>query len=190
MRCLWLLALFGGPMLFLGSCTNDTAEVRSLFSTDDLKVELVKDVEIFYSDSARVKIIIKSPEMRRYVEYSYSNDEFPEGIYVEFLDENQRPVSWLESKYAIRSNKERKIYVRDSVVFYNSANDKLTTSELIWDEGAGEIYTDKFVRISQPAKRDTSYGYGFKANEDLSRFEILNFQAVKNAKTLKESFLD
>ncbi len=174
--------------VFCFSCTNDKKEVEALFTEEDLKVEVVKDVEIFYSDSAQVKIVIRSPIMKRFVEHSYSNDEFPEGIFVEFMNDKQQAVSWLESKYAIRSNKERKIYVRDSVVFYNRDQDKLTTSELIWDEGAGEIYTDKFVRISQPAKRDTSYGYGFKANEDLSRFEILNFQAVKNAKVLQENF--
>lgn len=170
------------------SCTNDKNEVYSLFSEEDLKVELIKDVEIFYSDSAKVKIVIKSPVMKRFVENSFSNDEFPDGIFVEFMDANQKPISWLEAKYAVRSNKDRKIYVRDSVVFFNRDQDKLKTSELIWDEGAAEIYTDKFVSISQPSKRDTSYGYGFKANEDLSRFEILNFQAVKNAKVLKENF--
>jgi hypothetical protein len=34
------------------------------------------------------------------------------------------------------------------------------------------VYTDKLVRISQAEKGDTTYGFGFKANESFSIFEI------------------
>jgi len=177
--------LFLSILLYGTSCTNDMKEVHSLFSEEDLSVEVARDVEIFYSDSAVVKIIIESPTMKRFSENGQSKDEFPDGIKVSFLNEHENAGSWLEADYAIRNNKDRKIHVKENVKFYNKQNEKLETSALIWDEGTGSIYTDKFVRITQPAKRDTSYGYGFKANEDFTKFEILNFQAVKNAEAME-----
>lgn len=162
-------------------------EVQSLFSEEDLSIEMAKDVKITYSDSARVKIIISSPLRKRLIEKGNAKDEFPEGIFVEFLDEMETPKSWLEADYAILNNKEGKIFVRENVKFYNTRNDKLETSELTWDQSTGQMYTEKFVRISQPSKRDTSYGYSFNSNEDFSKFEIYNFQAVKNAKTIESS---
>jgi len=58
------------------------------------------------------------------------------------------------------------------VNLYNEKNEKLETWELIWDEKGDRVYTDRFVMITQPERGDTSYGYGFVANNDFTRFEI------------------
>ena len=104
--------------------------------------------------------------------------EFPEGMEVEFFDNNQQPSSWLISKYALRNDRKANMVARDSVVLYNSDGDKLETSELWWDENGEEIYTEKFVRITQPGKQDTSYGYGFRAQQDFTEFEIGKFSGL------------
>jgi len=77
--------------------------------------------------------------------------------------------------------------VKENVKFYNDNNDILETSELIWNELTGVVHTDKFVKISQPSRRDTSYGYGFVTDEKFTRFEIKNFRGVKNADKIKEA---
>ncbi|MBK8051862.1 MAG: LPS export ABC transporter periplasmic protein LptC [Saprospiraceae bacterium] len=48
----------------------------------------------------------------------------------------------------------------------------METSELIFDEIERIVYTEKLVRITNPIKGDTTYGFGFKANQDFTRFEI------------------
>lgn len=119
--------------------------------------------------------------MKRYTLKNESYDEFPDGLLVEFLDNNKRVESWLEADYAIRKDKEKKIYVENNVVLYNKRNDKLETEALIWDEGLEEIYTSRPVKISQPERGDTSYGHGFRADQEFSRFEIKKkFSAIKN----------
>ncbi|MBT8189817.1 MAG: LPS export ABC transporter periplasmic protein LptC [Bacteroidia bacterium] len=168
-------------MILLCSCGNNISDVNRLIPDKNAKVEIAKNVEILYSDSAIVKVRIKSDEMRRYMHRGESYDEFPNGIYVEFLDKRKKPKSWLEADYAIRKDAEKKIFVKENVVLYNTRDDKLETDELVWDEESEEIYTTKPVKITQPAVGDTSFGFGFKADQEFSRFEIKRkFSGIKN----------
>lgn len=158
--------------LFLLSCSNDMGQINRLIEDSEAKIERARDVELIYSDSAHVKVIVLSPELIRHLDRNNPVDEFPIGIHVNFYDENQRVGSYLDAKYALRMEKEKQIIVRDSVVFYNKKNEKLETNELIWDEANQTISSEKFVMITRPAQGDTIMGYGIEANEDFSRFEI------------------
>ena len=167
-------------VLFVLSCTSN-GDSSLLDSNGELLEEVAKDVEILYSDSAVIKVRILSPTMKRYNLKHESYDEFPNGLLVEFLDSKHRVNSWLEADYAIRKDKEKKIYVESNVVLLNKQKDKLITEALVWDEGAKEIYTSRPVKIIQPTRGDTSYGHGFKADQEFTRFEIKKqFSALKN----------
>ncbi len=179
-----LLGLFG---CILTACVNDLADVKALTEEPNFKQEVAKDVRIFYSDSAQVKVIINAPTLRRFKEKSIINDEFPDGVLVEFMDDNGNVTSWLEADYAIKASADKEVTVKENVKFYNTEDDKLETSKLIWNESDGTVYTDKFVKISQPSRRDTSYGYGLITDEKFSKFEILQFHGVKNAEQLKKN---
>ncbi|HPK10215.1 MAG TPA: LPS export ABC transporter periplasmic protein LptC [Saprospiraceae bacterium] len=161
-------------LLFIGvySCTNDVKDVDALVSPTEAQKEIGKNVTIYYSDSAVVKVKIRGPLLERYTERDDPKDVFPQGVFVEFLDLHGKPYSWLEADRAVRSENEHLIYVSGHVKFYNSNNDKLESPELIWDESNEIVKTDKFVRITQPERGDTTYGYGFEANQNFTRFEI------------------
>ena len=169
------------------ACSNDIKDIRKVTSIPNIKVETATDVEILYSDSGIVKVRILSPTLKRYTEQKETYDEFPDGLIVEFIDKNKRVKSWLEADFAIRKENDKKIYVEKNVVLYNKRNDKLMTEELIWDEAAEEIYTNKPVKITQPSVGDTSFGIGFKADQEFTRFEIKqNFSGIKNSGDLFE----
>jgi len=169
-RVILFISIF--PVLYLQSCVHSEAEIDALFTAEDLKIEVAKEVEIFYSDSAQIKLKITAPILKRYIEKSKSVDEFPDGVKVEFYNPNGSVVSWLESNYAIRKNNESKIYVKDNVRLYNNKQDELSTDELVWDEKTGEMYTNKYVRIAQPTRGDTLFGYGFVAKQEFQRFQL------------------
>jgi LPS export ABC transporter protein LptC len=177
-----------GTLLFLtllSACTNDIKDVNRIVSQSQYQEEKALNVEIIYSDSAEVKVRIYSPVMIRYSDKGASYDEFPEGLKVEFLSPSKKVTSWLVADYALRKDKEKKIFVERNVVLYNKKDDKLETDELVWDEEAEEVYTSRPVKISQPTKGDTSFGYGFKADQEFSRFEIKRkFSAIKNVDEL------
>ena len=165
----FILALY----LTMMSCSNDVEEINQLLAEDLLtNVERGKNVRIFYSDSASVKVIINAPVLERYNAFNDSKDVFPKGILIEFLNEQKIVDSWLKADNAVREARTSKVTAKGNVIFYDSKNQKLETPELIWDEKERIVYTEKIVRITQAEKGDTTYGFGFRANQDFSRIEI------------------
>ncbi len=157
-------------ILFFCSCENQLAEVEKFFPEDFVGKENFKDIEILYSDSAIVRVRITAPHMVRFLDRREPRQEFDGGIVVDFFNERKRITSQLSSKHAIRYEKKNEILVRDSVVLHSSGDQKLETSELIWDEKEERIHTNKFVMITTPEEK--IWGYGFEANQDFTRWKI------------------
>lgn len=179
------IILFLSTFISLISCANDLDEINQLFTTVDTNIEHATNVKVIYSDSARVRLQVTGPKLERHVGRQDPKDVFTGGVHVEFLNDQLVTLSWLDAKYLERKQNESLVFVRDSVVLYNKENEKLETSELIWDEENEYIYTDKFVRITQPEKGDTSYGYGFETNKDFTEFKIKkNFSAKMNVEDI------
>lgn len=171
------------------SCNNDKFDIKKYRTKDSFSVEIFKDVEMMYSDSADVRFIIKSSTLKRYSDQGETYLEFPDGLLVEFLDNNFNVSSWMKADYALKKQAEKKIFVQKNVSLFNKDNDELLTDELIWDEDSEEIYTSKLVKINQPSKGDTSIGIGFKADQEFTRFEIMrSYSAIKNIDNLTEDF--
>lgn len=154
------------------SCVTKMEDIDNLTSGLEASVEVATNVEILYSDSAQIKVKISGPTMNRYLDNSNPREEFPDGVHVEFFGPDGQIESWLDADYAVRETKKSRIVTRYNVNLYNEKNEKLETSELIWDEKADKVYTNRFVMITQPERGDTSYGHGFIANNDFTRFEI------------------
>ncbi len=169
-------------------CSTDINEVNAITDSEFLKKEEAKFVTILYSDSAQVKVRITADKMIRHLDRSNPKDEFPEGIYVEFLGETGKPYSWLEADKAIRYEKESEVIAQGNAKFYNRKEEMLTSTELTWNENDQKLRTNKFVRITQPMKGDTSYGYGFEANEEFTQFEIKKkTSSIFNIESFKEN---
>lgn len=159
--------------IFLISCSNKVEDIEELLAADiQSNIERGKNVRIVYSDSAIVKLVIHAPVMERYTEYANSKDVFPKGVLLEFLDDKRVVKSWIKAETAMREEKNHKITARGNVTCYDDENKKIETSELIFDEIERIVYTDKLVRITNPVKGDTTYGFGFRANQEFTRFEI------------------
>jgi LPS export ABC transporter protein LptC len=161
-------------LLFFGvifvACENDMQAVNEALSKEHVSKETAEDIVLLYSDSAQLKVQVSGPMLVRHVNKREPREEFPEGIRVEFYNQNQIADSWLTAKYAIRYKNNKTIVAQDSVVLYTAKKDTIRTSELIWDEGKGIVFTDKFVRITNPER--TINGYGFKTNQDFTVYEI------------------
>ncbi|MGB4839966.1 MAG: LPS export ABC transporter periplasmic protein LptC [Saprospiraceae bacterium] len=171
----WSVFVMIGILLIVNftACSNKEEDINDLLAENlQSKVETGKNIRIVYSDSAIVKAVIHAPVMERYSEYGNSSDVFPKGILLEFLDDNRVVKSWVKAETAVREEKIKKITARGNVTCYDDENKKIETSELIFDEIERTVYTDKLVRITNPVKGDTTYGFGFKANQDFTRFEI------------------
>ena len=163
--------LFAIPLFVLVSCEPPETDFSSLIRRTEPAVETATDVEIFYSDSARIKVKITGPVSKRLTRGYNVEEEFPEGVHVEFYDARGDVASWLDSKYAIRKEADKIVIARENVVLQNVKGERLETSELIWDERKKEIYSDHFVKITT-AKGEVIYSHTFKSNENFTRTEL------------------
>lgn len=180
----FLLILLLG--LGIQSCVTKMEDIDNLTSTHEASVEVATNVEVLYSDSAQIKVKVSGPTMNRYLDKNNPREEFPDGVHVEFYGPNGNITSWLDADYAVRETKKSRIITRQNVNLYNEKQEKLETWELIWDEKKDRVYTERFVMITQPERGDTSYGYGFEANNDFTRFEIQKNSGKMNIQEVTE----
>jgi LPS export ABC transporter protein LptC len=180
-----------GSFLFLvtlSSCENDLDEINRLFAKDEIDVEIAKEVEILYSDSAVIRVKVVAPVMKRYTEKTDPREEFPNGLKVDFFDMEKNVNSWLTAKSGIRYQQQGKIIVRDSVVWKSKTKEQLETSELIWDEKEERVYTNKFVVVRRPG--EILYGYGFESNQDFTRSKIRAIEGRLKVDEFEKDFQD
>jgi len=147
----------------------------------DMDKEVAEGIEILYSDSAKVRVRITGPQMDYISDRANPAQEFPKGIFVEFFDDQMLVGSTLRGDFAQRFENKNLIVVRDSVVWQSREGEKLESEELIWDEQAQRVYTQKFARITR--KDEVIYGYGFEATQN---FKDARIKAVTGRITIKD----
>ena len=86
--------------------------------------------------------------------------------------------SKLDARYAKYFEGESKVYLRDSVIVFNTKGDTLYCEELYWDRNrtGEEFYTDKPVRIRTPTH--IIDGDAMDAPQDLSSPHIINGRGI------------
>ncbi|WP_374165832.1 LPS export ABC transporter periplasmic protein LptC [Arcticibacter sp. MXS-1] len=168
---IWLLTLAYASVL-LTACENDLREVEKVSSQKkSVPVDKSTGVEIIYSDSAKVKAKVITPELNRYhTKNPYY--EMPKGATVIFFDENQKESSRIVSDYAIQHENSRVVEMRKNVVGTSVKGDVFKSDELIYDpRRPNPVYSTKLVTITQP-NGNIVFGNGFSSDEDFKHWEL------------------
>jgi LPS export ABC transporter protein LptC len=172
-----------GLFLSLGimpSCKNDVQTVLSLDVVDTLPELTARDIEILYSEKARVQIKLVSPYLVN------KNEEepvliFPQGFTVYFYDTAMNIQSTITADYGISYEKKKIMEARHNVVVQNlEKGEKLLTEELFWDRVKQVIYTEKFVRLISD-EVDIA-GDGLTSREPFDEIDIKNPRGPLNFK--------
>jgi LPS export ABC transporter protein LptC len=153
------------------ACRDEVNTHPAVFTDDDVAVEIGRDVEILYSDSAVVKVRVLGPVLHNYSSSIDQKQLFPAGIAVTFYDARGEETSRLIAKNAIREQGKKLITARDSVVLSTRKGEVLETEELIWNEKDERLSTQKFVKVTSPD--EVIYGFGLEANQDFTYWKIL-----------------
>ena len=157
-------------MLF--SCKNDMEKVKELTQPDTLPSETIQNLELRYSDSGTIRVLLKSKLMLSY-EGPEARMVFPEGLDVLFLDARMQVKSSLSANYGINKPIEKILTVKHNVVVTNrEKGETLNTEELIWDQRKQIIYTEAHVKITTPDK--IIFGKGLEADESFRKRTIKN----------------
>lgn len=158
------------------SCKNDPEEINDLVSKNAPKVDKAEDVSIIYSEKGRTKIRMFAKEFIRNEVATPPYTDMQNGLKVEFFNDSTQIETILTALYGRFYEKEGNVLIRDSVVVINKKGDTLRTEELVWHQGAGKIYTEKFVRINTPDQ--IMFGDGLEANEDFTWYRILKPKGI------------
>ncbi|MFN0013547.1 MAG: LPS export ABC transporter periplasmic protein LptC [Saprospiraceae bacterium] len=164
------LPVFFLLFLCLAACDHVAKRADMVYSKDDTVVEVARDVEILYSDSAVVRVRVTAPTLHNYTDRDDARQEFPDGVKIEFLTPNLKVRSTITAKFAERRQDKGLVTARDSVVLTTIDREKLETEELIWDERSEKVRTDKFVKVTKPG--EVIYGFGLEASQDFSFWKI------------------
>ncbi|WP_426058348.1 LPS export ABC transporter periplasmic protein LptC [Hymenobacter sp. B1770] len=136
------------------------------------------NVRTLYSDSAKLKLQLTAPLEQR---FENSDVRYPKGVEVKFYsaDNTKKVVNTLTANYG-KLDKAKNLYImRGDVRVVNVPQEqRLNTEELFFDMNKQLIYTDSamFVKVTTPQEYLT--GYGLRANQDFSRYSIINPKGV------------
>lgn len=126
------------------------------------------DVDMLYSEKDRIKVKMKA---KKILEFKNGDQEFPEGIYLEFYNEFGVMTSTLKANHAFYFKEQNQWRGRGKVEVKNiEKKQQLNTEELFWKPATRKISTEKFVTIK--LETEVIYGTGLDAAQDLSYYTI------------------
>jgi len=179
-----LLVLFS--LLMVVACSQDNNDLDLEGIKLDTSVETAKDVEIIYSDSAKVRVKIAGPTLLYHVNTREPRQEFPDHVRVDFYGPDETITSTLTGKYGIRYEAEGKVVVRDSVVWQSVEGERLETEELIWDERKQRVYNHRFVVLRK--QNEILMGHGFEASQDFKNSRVIAVTGTKSINEISDDF--
>ncbi|MFM7054348.1 MAG: LPS export ABC transporter periplasmic protein LptC [Bacteroidota bacterium] len=158
-------------------CENDIEKVKLVTGKDRIPVEHATGLNIVYSDSSVMKVRVVAKLMNRY-QGDDPYTEMPEGIKVEFFNNDLKPSTTMTAKRAIKREKAQQMEAFGNVEVVNAKGEKLNTEHLVWNEITKKISSDEFVKITTSDK--IIYGKGFESNQDFTSYRIFKITGTIN----------
>jgi len=168
-QCLPALFLY---MLTLSACENSMNDIQKIASKEEDKpYSTSHDIEVIYSDSAKVKARMTSPLMIELDDGKSPYHEMPKGVKIIFYDDNLAVKGTLTADYAIMKDKENIIDFKRHVVLTNAQGQTFKSEELIDDQADKKFYTDKPVEINM-GNGEVMQGVGAHCNASMYPWTI------------------
>lgn len=161
-----ITVLLGAVMLL--SCKNDIQEVNKVAADENRPEMTGRNLEMIYSDSARIKYKVITPEYLKVTQGKEKYEEFPQGIHVISYDNEGKETGSIKAKYAKKLEDEMLWEARNEVVIINADGKKLETELLFWDVKKEIIYSDRYVRLTADGQIIEGNN-GFISDQDLNR---------------------
>ena len=160
-----IIVLLGAIMLL--ACKNDIKEVNALAEREKRPDMTGENLELIYSDSARIKYRVLAPEYIKVNREKEKYEEFPKGIHVLSYDPAGKMIGSIKAKYAKKLEDEMLWEARNEVVIINAEGKKLETELLYWDMKKELIYSDRYVKLSADGQIIEGNN-GFQSDQNLN----------------------
>ena len=157
--------------LFFG-CESNFKQVQKINFTEFTPSGDADKVNLKYTDSGLIKVILVSPKMLDFATVSFPFTEFPKGIDVTLYDDKGK-MTRVTSNYAVSYKPTGIIDLQGKVVIESENGQKLETEQLYFDQKNEWFYTEKKFKFTD--LKGTSNGQGIDFSKD---FKIINSQRI------------
>ena len=123
------------------SCQDNYSEIQKLSYTKRFPVGEAENMFLVYTDSGKVKSTLRSPYNKDFSNQQFPFMEFPDGIILNFFDENNNK-SVVTSDYAILYSDTRLVDLQGNVVLTTHDGNVLEAPQLYWDQDKEWIFTE------------------------------------------------
>lgn len=128
------------------------------------------DLDVVFSDSAKTSMKMKA---KTQIILQNDDQEFPDGIFVEFYNEKEEVYSILKSKYAYFNQQKDEWNIKGDVFVENTEKgQKLETQEMFWTPKSGDIRVEDKDKVTITEPDQILYGQGLTAKDDFSYYKI------------------
>ena len=161
---------------FMCACENDVNEVREL-GRKKPNVEEGKNIDYWLSSNGKMRAHLTAPLLLRIQTDSGRKSELPNTMHVDFYNDSMKVESQLSALYGRYMENENKVFLRDSVVAFNTKGDTLFCKEMYWDQNLQKFYTDKRVVLSKGYGTTFLVGVkGMTCSQDMTQVTLYEMQ--------------
>ena len=148
----------------------------AIVERDSLPVMQTGGMTTLVSDSGIIRYKVDADEWLIFDKKNPTYWAFEKGVYVEKFDSLFQIEANIKADTAYYYDKEKLWKLVSNVSIQNIKGEKFDTDLLYWNEKTGKVYSDAYVRIEQPDRIIT--GYGFDSNQQMTIYTIRNIQGV------------
>lgn len=161
-----IVVVLAATMLF--SCQDRLNQVRGWDANDFGPQTTGEGINLFYTDSGKVKANLRSPKMLDFTNLNFPYREFPNGVEVDFFDENSNKNT-VVADYGIIYSNTGLVDLQGNVKIVTHDSTVLNAEQLYWDQNRSWVFSDVRynIRMNNGALND---GEGFDANENFDKF--------------------
>ncbi|OCB75215.1 LPS export ABC transporter periplasmic protein LptC [Flavobacterium crassostreae] len=160
--------------LFFG-CESNFKEVQKINFTEFTPNGDADNVNLKYTDSGLVKVVLISPKMLDFATVDFPFTEFPKGIDVTFYDANASKTR-VTARYAVSYKQTGIIDLQGKVKIATEKGQLLETEQLYYDQKNEWFFTEKKFKFTDA--KGVSNGQGIDFSRD---FKVVRSQKITAA---------
>ena len=164
-------------LLLFSSCGGKKKELgEALTERDSLPSMATLGVVTYISDSGVTRYRMEAEEWLMYDRKRPSYWAFEKGVYLEQFDSLFNVDASIKADTAYFYDKQKLWKLMGNVDIKNRKGERFNTELLYWNQATEKVYSDRFIRIEQPDRIIT--GYGFDSNQQMTIYQIRNMGGI------------
>lgn len=164
-------------LLLLPGCGGKKADLgEAITERDSLPMMTTLGVVTYISDSGVTRYRMDADEWLVYDRKKPSYWAFEKGVYLEQFDSLMNVDASIKADTAYYYDRQKLWKLMGNVDIKNRKGERFNTELLFWNQATEKVYSDRFIRIEQPDRIIT--GYGFDSNQQMTNYKIRNMGGI------------